>query len=340
MNRTSIVRIPALVAVLAAAVLHPGPLPAAENITDEIAAVRSTYTTDRQAFLAENMQLTESEDTTFWPLYRQYRAEQEKVGDGLVKLVLEYADLYPNVPEDRARQLFKDYTSLEKKLASDRAGYFKKFGRILPPAKALRFAQLENRLDLMLRLQLASAIPLAPIEGRLSVEATSAVALAEGVPGGAVVQTYELTATVASLDKTSRKLTLLGSDGIKQTVKVSPAAINFDQLQTGDRLKLTVAEELVVYVAGEDESPSDAAVQHVALAPKGAKPGGIVTDTVQVTAKVTAVDPEHRKATLQFEDGNTRTVTVRPDVDLGKRRVGDRVVIRTTEALAVTVNRP
>ena len=63
------------------------------------------------------MQLTESESTGFWPLYRQYRAEQEKVGDGLVKLVLEYADLYPNVPEDRARLLLKDYTALEKKLA-------------------------------------------------------------------------------------------------------------------------------------------------------------------------------------------------------------------------------
>lgn len=46
------------------------------------------------------------------------------------------------------------------------------------------------------------------------------------------------------------------------------------------------------------------------------------------------------KAILQFEDGSTRTVAVRPDVDLGKRKVGDRVVIRTTEALAITVRNP
>lgn len=330
----------ALAAVVAAAVLYPRPLPAADNLTDDIAAVRSTYTADRQVFLAENMQLTEGESTAFWPLYRQYRAEQEKVGDGLVKLVLEYADLYPNVPEDRARQLFRDYNALEKKLASTRAWYLKKFARILPPSKALRFAQLENRLDLALRLQLASGIPLTPIEGRLNAESTRSVALSPGMPGGTVVQTSELTATVASVEPASRKLTLLGSDGIKQTIKVGPAAINFDQIKVGDRLRLTVAEELVVYVAGEGETPSDAAAQLVALAPKGAKPGGIVADTIQVTAKVTAIDLEHRKATLQFEDGSTRTVAVRSDVDLGKRRVGDRVVVRTTEALAIQVSNP
>jgi len=254
--------------------------------------------------------------------------------------VLEYADVYPEVPENRARRLFKNYTSLEKKLSAARARYYHKFGQILPPAKALRFVQLENRLDVALRLQLASVIPLTPVEGRLSAEGSGAVALAEGVPGGVVVQTYELTATVASIDKDSRKLTLLGSTGIKQTIKVGPEAINFDQIKVGDKLKLTVAEELVIYVAGEGENPRDAEAQVVALMPKGAKPGGIVAETVQVTARVTAIDLEHRKATLQFEDGTTRKVAVRPDVDLSKRKVGERVVIRTTEALAISVSRP
>ena len=76
--------------------------------------------------------------------------------------MLEYADAYPNVPEDRARRLLKDYAALEQKLADQRTWYLKKFARILPAAKALRFAQLENRMDLVLRLQLASAIPLVP----------------------------------------------------------------------------------------------------------------------------------------------------------------------------------
>jgi hypothetical protein len=328
------------VALLAATALWPAGLSGADTINDLIKDARGVYTTDRQALVAEAMQLSESESAAFWPLYRQYRAEQEPLGDGLVKLVLEYADLYPNVPEDRAGQLLKDYTALEQKLASTRAWYLKKFAKIVPASKALRFAQLENRLDLALRLQLASAIPLVPIEGRLTGEATRAAVLTKGIPGGAVVQTYELTATVAAIDKPARKVTLVSSAGIKRIVKVGPEAINFDQIKVGDQLKVTVAEELVVYVAGEGETPGSGAAQLVALAPKGAKPGGIMAETTQVTAKVTALDVAQRKATLQFEDGTTRTVAVRPDVDLGQRKVGDKVVIRMTDALAITVQKP
>ena len=136
---------------------------AAENLTDAIEIVRSTYQADRQAFLAETLQLTESESTAFWPLYRSYRAEMDKLGDGLVKLVLEYADVYPNVPEKRAQAMLKEYLALEQKLASKRAWYLKRAGRLLPTAKVLRWAQLENRMDLGLRLQLASVVPLVPV---------------------------------------------------------------------------------------------------------------------------------------------------------------------------------
>jgi hypothetical protein len=61
-----------------------------------------------------------------------------------------------------ARQLLKDYTSLERKLADQRAGYLKKFARILPAAKVICLAHLENRINLGLRLQLASAFSLVP----------------------------------------------------------------------------------------------------------------------------------------------------------------------------------
>jgi hypothetical protein len=135
---------------------------AADNLTDAIEVVRATYRADRQAFLAETLQLTETESAAFWPLYRSYRAEMDKLGDSLVKLALEYADVYPNVPEKRAQAMLKEYSALEQKLAGKRAWYLKRAAKILPAAKALRWAQLENRMDLGLRLQLASAVPLVP----------------------------------------------------------------------------------------------------------------------------------------------------------------------------------
>ena len=133
---------------------------AAENTIDAIELLRSTHKADRQAILTETLQLTESESAAFWPLYESYRADMEKLGDGLVKLVLEYADAYPNVSDERARQLLKDYTTLEGKQVSTRTRYLKRAAKSLPAAKVLRWAQLENRMDMALRLQLAGSIPL------------------------------------------------------------------------------------------------------------------------------------------------------------------------------------
>jgi hypothetical protein len=59
-----------------------------------------------------------------------------------------------------------------------------------------------------------------------------------------------------------------------------------------------------------------------------------------VTATVTAIDLQSHKATLRFPDGSTRTVAVRRDVDLTKRHVGEEVVIRITEMLALDVQKP
>lgn len=171
-------------------------------------------------------------------------------------------------------------------------------------------------------------------------EASGAVAYQEGVPGGVIVNTLDVSAKVTAIDKAKRKVTLLGPDGKKFTVKVGPEAINFDQIRVGDQVNATMTEELVVAL-GDKEAPSGSGVAAVvALAPKGARPGGLVAETTQVTAKVAAIDLIKRTATLRFEDGSTKTFPVRSDVDLSKRKVGEQVVFRVTEMIAISVGKP
>ncbi len=135
----------------------------AQNVVDEIEVVRGALKADRKIVIAEGLKLTDGESSAFWPIYRDYRAAMDKVGDIRVELVLEFADLYPDVPEDRAMAMLKKYAALEAKSVDIRNKYLKKLSKILPAAKVLRFAQLENRLDLALHLQLAAQIPLVPV---------------------------------------------------------------------------------------------------------------------------------------------------------------------------------
>lgn len=326
--------------MLTAALVASGERAAGQSEEEAIAAVRSLIKADRQAYIADTLQLTDTEAKGFWPLYQQYRAEMDKAADGYLNLVKTYAAYYPEVPDDQARKILKELNGLDKKKVATRASYLKKFGKILPPPKNLRFAQAENRLDLAVQLKVASEVPLVPFEGRLRGEGSGIAVRTGGVPGGAMVQTYELTAVVTAINQASRKLTLMSQDGIKQTVKVGPDAVNFDRIRVGDRLNVRLTEELVVKMAGPGEPATDGAASLVALAPKGAKPGALMAETTQVTATVRAIDRDKRTATLRFEDGTIKTFPVREDVDLGKRKVGEKVLFTVTETLAVSVKTP
>jgi hypothetical protein len=115
--------------------------------------------------------------------------------------------------------------------------------------------------------------------------------------------------------------------------------VNFDQLRVGDKVSATVTEELLVHLAGAGAPEVHGAATMVALAPKGGTPGGFIADTVQVTARVGQIDLKHHTATLVFPDGTTKTLAVRPDVDLTLRRVGEQVVIRATASYAIVVEK-
>jgi hypothetical protein len=162
----------------------------------------------------------------------------------------------------------------------------------------------------------------------------------KGVPGGVVVNTMDVSARVTAIDTANRKVTLLGPKGNTFTVKVGPEAVNFDQIRVGDLVKATVTEELVISLDEEGASAPDGSAAMVALAPKGAQPGGVMAETTRVTAIVTAIDPTGRTATLQFEDGSSKTFPVRDDIDLNQRKVGEKVVFQVTEMIAISVERP
>ena len=177
-------------------------------------------------------------------------------------------------------------------------------------------------------------------EGGTSATVTREGSTQAGVPGGVVIDTYKITGKITEVDHAKRTYTLLTPDGRKTPYKAGPEVANFDQVRVGDQVKATVTESLVVRVREKGEPRSDGETGLVALAPKGEKPGVLMADTVEVTTRVKSVDVNSHKATLEYPDGTIRTVSVRPDVKLSPEDVGREVVIRSTEAVALSVEKP
>jgi hypothetical protein len=166
------------------------------------------------------------------------------------------------------------------------------------------------------------------------------VTIEPGEAGGVVEDTFSVTVTVTAIDPSTRSVTLAGEDGSKATFTAPPEIRNFDQIHVGDKVNATIAERLVVFVRSGTTQPSVSHAAALARAPKGAKPGALIAETFEIVATVKSIDTEKRTATLQFADGQTKTVPVRRDVDLSRYKVGDSVVIRITKALSVLVAKP
>jgi hypothetical protein len=154
---------------------------------------------------------------------------------------------------------------------------------------------------------------------------------------GVAIEAMTRTATVESIDPAKRMVTLKGSEGETRTIHLGKECINFDQIKVGDQVKATLAEEVAVGVSKAGAPPSADAGVVVARAPAGSKPGMIIAETVDVTAKIDSVDAQARTITLTAADGKSRTIKVGPNVDLSTLTGGDDVTVQCTQALAILV---
>jgi hypothetical protein len=160
-----------------------------------------------------------------------------------------------------------------------------------------------------------------------------------GEAGGTYNQTIKASATVTAVDHEKRLVTLKTDAGREVEFEAEPEIRNFDQIKVGDKVNATVNSQVVVYVVGAGE-PSATHREAIMRAPKGAKPGAVVARQFELKAKIKAIDKDARVATLQFVDGETHTVEIRPDVDLSRYHVTDNVVIVVTQQLTLLVEAP
>jgi hypothetical protein len=159
--------------------------------------------------------------------------------------------------------------------------------------------------------------------------------------GAAVVDVTKVTATVESIDYAKRLVTLKGPEGNMVTFKAGEAVRNLDQVKVGDKVVAVYLESVAVFVRRTTDPPTAGETDMVAVAPKGAKPGVVMVQTAEVAAKVEAIDLKARTLTLIGPEGKTMKVKVDKSVKgLDRLKKGDEIVLRVTDALAITVVRP
>jgi Cu/Ag efflux protein CusF len=160
------------------------------------------------------------------------------------------------------------------------------------------------------------------------------------MPGAVTVDVVKLTGIVKAIDREKKMVTVEGSGGRTVVIDATNAR-NLDQLKVGDRVNLTYAEEVALFVRKSGEPPSVTEAQNVELATRGEKPGGLITKTIEVTGNVESIDTNNRTIALKGPAGNVRTYKVSSEIKrLNEIKKGDQVVLRVTQAVALSVGNP
>jgi len=135
----------------------------AKPLTDsEIQLARSNVQADKNDIIAHTMQFTQAESTAFWPVYSEYARDQQAIGNDRVQLIKDYAQNYETIDAAKAKDMVQRMIAIENKTGQLRESYWPKFEKALGAKRAAKFYQVDNRLTLLVNLQLASEIPLIP----------------------------------------------------------------------------------------------------------------------------------------------------------------------------------
>jgi len=169
-----------------------------------------------------------------------------------------------------------------------------------------------------------------------------------------VVETVKYRATVQSVDASQRKLILKLPDDTTTTCKLGPQIANIDRIKQGDAVKAFVSDQYAVFLvkngplpsAGQGvlaEWPAKADEVPVYVAPAGAAtnamPAGVVLITQDFSARVISADRSYRLLKLEYADGKTKIFKVPLPFTLENVQKGDDLIVRTTEAMAIRLEK-
>jgi Cu/Ag efflux protein CusF len=141
------------------------------------------------------------------------------------------------------------------------------------------------------------------------------------VQSGIHVQSVKSPGIVQSVDVDARTIVVRTSGTAEGSpYKVAPSVSKLDRIKAGDKVEITVAKELAVYVLHHDQLPG---------------PGG-TSETIAASAKVLSVNPSYCLLKVQYPDGQKETFKVALDVRLREMQAGDSIVIRTGEVVALS----
>jgi hypothetical protein len=155
----------ALLFAVAVIVAPPSPAQDAAATVTDMKALRDAVRADKKAFVASTLAFTPAEAQRFWPIYDNYQRALDSANQRRNVVVVDLVGLNKPISDLYARTLANELLAADEAEIKARRTLHNRLmrgvpTRILPPAKAARYLQLEAKIRAVLDYDVASSIPL------------------------------------------------------------------------------------------------------------------------------------------------------------------------------------
>lgn len=147
------------------------------------------------------------------------------------------------------------------------------------------------------------------------------------------------TANITSIDASTREIGLTTEEGDDIVVPASPEVRNFDQLEVGDKVNITLTEAVAVKMASEAERGEQFSSVAAGRAVTGEKPGLSVGSLTEQVVEFISYDDATGTASFINADGVVQSVSVRPELrEFAKARTkGELIAAAIERSFAISV---
>lgn len=193
------------------------------------------------------------------------------------------------------------------------------------------------------RLSLTTAVAAAALAlgvQQLAAQAAPSGGTAQAAPSGRVVgNVSQWKGVVTAVDVPNRGIVVKGPQGNLHQFEVPPSIPNLDKIKVGDTLTISYVEAIAIYLRESTDQPTATSTNAVTVKPTG-RPAVADVTVHEVTVNVLSVNHQTRWMTVQGPSFNLHTIHVDPSVAaFANVKVGDQIVLRYTEALAVSITK-
>ena len=153
---------PLVAGILLVVALAAPPLHAQDKAAEatDMQALRTAMKTDKREYIAKMLALTSAEASRFWPIYDAY---QRSLNDTSQRRVVAFKDLVfrdSPMPSLAAKNLTQELVNIYDVESKARVRLARRVMRALPPVKAARYLQLEDKMLAVRDYDEAQAVPL------------------------------------------------------------------------------------------------------------------------------------------------------------------------------------